>query len=59
MAKNKLKIRFGFLWIPFIILAVLKITKVINISWWVVTFPLWGFLITGLFVLYLILFVWE
>lgn len=38
----------GFLGILFIVFLVLKLTRVIDWSWWWVTAPLWGSIILGI-----------
>lgn len=56
MEKEVFKIRFGglsFLNILFLVFLILKLTKVINWSWWWITAPLWGqaALVLGAFLL--------
>lgn len=53
-SKNRFPITFSFSTILFFIFLVLKLTKVIDWSWFWVIFPLWGviallFFIVGLF----------
>lgn len=45
--------------ISFVILFILKITKVINWSWWIITFPLWFPCIVFLIMLIMIMIIYK
>jgi len=45
-----MKINIGFLPLLFLIFLVLKLTNVIDWSWWWVTAPIWGSLVFGIIV---------
>ena len=44
----------GFLGVLFIVFLILKLTNVIDWSWWWVTAPLWGALALGIVVAFII-----
>ena len=44
----------GFLGVLFIVFLILKLTNVIDWSWWWVTAPLWGVLALGIVVAFII-----
>lgn len=58
MAETKVKVQgVSGMFLLFLVFLVLKLTNVINWSWWIVTLPLWGgaALGIGLFLLVLII----
>lgn len=53
MSKNS-SIRLNFLEVLFVVFLILKLTKVIDWSWWWVTSPLWGGIIIGIILIYVV-----
>lgn len=58
MSKNS-SIGLNFLEVLFVVFLILKLTKVIDWSWWWVTFPLWGGLIIGIILIYVVYKKWR
>lgn len=54
MSKNSSN-GLSILEVLFVVLLILKLTKVIDWSWWWVTSPLWGGLIIGMILTYVLL----
>ena len=55
MSDNSSSSGMSFLGILGVAFIVLKLTKVIDWSWWYVTLPLWGGLAIGLIILFVVL----
>lgn len=53
MSKNSF-IGLNFLEVLFVVFLILKLTKVIDWSWWWVTSPLWGGIIIGIILIYVV-----
>lgn len=58
MSKNS-SIGLNFLEVLLVVFLILKLTKVIDWSWWWVTFPLWGGIIIGIILIYVVYKKWH
>lgn len=58
MSKNS-AIGLNFLEVLFVVFLILKLTKVIDWSWWWVTSPLWGGIIVGIILIYIVYKKWR